>query len=385
MIRLNVFFAYQFSNAQFSKIKRERAYSDALDTVNDELRSSGAGLSLHWDYWDISSGEALSEEIFSRMDRSDLFVFDLSDANSNVFIELGFAISQVRNSGKKMIVFVHDEVGRRSLPSDISGMFVHSVNESKLGRVLASELVSKASSIIPASRLVREFWNPSYVDLDIVCPVLPENRRSRHADNLEANYLKYLSYADLDTLFYIQEKSRHHFPLCRTANFRSDKYQDSSSTSSLVVGGPVWNEVAKNIQAALPLRFIDGGDGNDDPIAEYVDGKEILHSPLLVEGVLECDVSYLARVDMHDGSHTFLISGCRTYGVLGAAKAFFEPSTASANIQFIESWCGSSDFVIAFYTRVINNRVIPTKLDEKNIKSMYFRGGDGIFRKENSL
>ena len=50
VITLNVFFAYQFSNAQFSKIMRERTYSDALVAVNAELRELDAGFLLHWEY-----------------------------------------------------------------------------------------------------------------------------------------------------------------------------------------------------------------------------------------------------------------------------------------------------------------------------------------------
>ena len=381
MITLNVFFAYQFSNAQFSKIMRERTYSDALVAVNAELRELDAGFLLHWEYWDIQSGEGLTEEIFSRMDRSDLFVFDLSDSNSNVFIELGYAISQVRACGKKLIVFVHDNVRRRALPADVSGMFVHSVNESRLGRILASELIAKSGSIVPISRLVREFWNPDLLDFDIVCPALPEDRRSRHAHHLEANYLKYLSFADLDTLFYLQEKTKDHFPQCRAANFRSDRYSDSQSTISLIIGGPVWNEIARSIQAALPLKFTDGGEGHDDPVVEMVDGTPVIHGPIVSGAHLEADISYLARLDMRDGSQTFLISGCRTYGVLGAAKAFLENSVASANIQLVQKLSQDGDFVVAFITKVINSRVIPTKLDSRTIRSFYRRSDNDDFER----
>lgn len=381
MIVLNVFFAYQFTSAQFSKIQRERVYSDALDAVNEELAETSIKIRLHWEYWEIQSGEGLSEEIFTKMDKSDLFVFDLSDANSNVFIEFGYAIAQIRTVGKKLIVFLHNEVDRRNLPSDISGMYVHSVNADKLGRILASELVSKASSIVPISRLVRDFWNPNYIDLDIVCPTLPEDRRSRHAHQLEANYLKYLSYADLDTLFYLHEKAKEYFPLCKTANFRSDKYTDSESTNSMIVGGPAWNEIAKNFQSALPLKFIDGGDGYDDPVMEVCEGNEVVYPPDVSGDLLEADISYLARIDMHDGSNTFLVSGCRTYGVLGSAKAFFETSVAPSNIQLIKNLCDDEDFVIAFITRVINNRVIPTKLETSTVRAIYRRSKEREFEK----
>lgn len=381
MITVNVFFAYQFANSQFSKIQRERAYSDAMDAVNDELEAADSGIQLQWEYWDIQSGSGLSDEIFSRMDRSDLFVFDLSDANSNVYIELGYGIAQVRDQGKKMIVFVHSETGRRSLPTDISGMFVHSVNEKNIGMILASELVTKASVIAPFSRLVREFWNPNDLDLDIVCPTLPEERRSRHADHLEDNYLKYLSYADLDTLFYLQEKTREHFSRSKTANFHSEKYSDTESTTSMIVGGPVWNVVARNIQSSLPLRFVDGGDGNDDPVVEMQDGKEVFHTPNVSQSVLEHDISYFSRIDMNDGSYSFLISGCRTYGVLGAAKAFFESSVAAPNIELIQRLCGRHDFVVAFKSRVISNRVIPARFDTSTVLSLYRRTQSGDFER----
>ncbi len=381
MVTVNVFFAYQFAKAQISKISRERAYTDALNAVNAELKETGASFLLRWEYWNIQSGEGLTDAIFSQMDRSDLYVFDISDSNSNVFIELGYSISQVRFSGKKLIVFVHSEIERKTLPSDISGMFVHSLNECELRMVLASELISKASLIIPITRLVRDFWNRDCLDLDIICPVLPEDRRSRHAHYLEANYLKYLSFADLDTLFFLQEKTKDYFPSSRTANFRSDKYEDSRSTTSLVIGGPAWNEIARNIQHSLPLKFTDGGDGHDDPVTEFVNGEFVFHRPIENNSQIESDISYLARLDMRDGSYTFLISGCRTYGVLGAAKAFFESSVAPANIQLIYNLCQERDFVIAFTTKVIANRAIPSKLDSTTIRSFYQRGKSGDFER----
>jgi len=247
--------------------------------------------------------------------------------------------------------------------------------------ILASELVSKAASVAPFSRLLSEFWNPNGLDLDIVCPTLPEDRRSRHADQLEDNYLKYLSYADLDTLFYLQEKTREHFPRSKTANFHSEKYSDTEKTTSLIVGGPVWNVVARNIQSSLPLKFVDGSDGYDDPVLEILDDQQILHAPKVSDGVLEYDISYFAKIDMNDGSYSFLVSGCRTYGVLSAAKAFFESSVAGQNIALIQRICDRNDFVIVFKSRVISNRVIPVQLDCSSVLSFYRRTQAGEFEK----
>jgi hypothetical protein len=84
---------------------------------------------------------------------------------------------------------------------------------------------------------------------------------------------------------------------------------------------------------------------------------------------------------MHDGSHAFLISGCRTYGVLGSAKAFLEPNVAAENIKFLEARFGRSDFVVVFHTRVISNRVIPTRLDLKVIRALYSRSESNTFKK----
>lgn len=380
MVELNVFFAYQFSNSSINAIERENIYTDALEKVNQALAQANSGISLQWEYWNIESGTSLSEEIFARMDNSDLFVFDLSDGNPNVFIELGYAIAQIRRSEKKMVVLTHDETPRSELPSDISGMFVLKVNDKNLRQKLTSEINSKAKTLVPTKRLIQSFWNPTEKGFDIVCPALPANRQSQHANPLEDNYLKYLSFADLDTLFYLQQKSAGHFPHIRTANYRSDRYEDDNpDTNVLIVGGPVWNNIARSVQASLPLQFLDGGDGFDDPVQNNLCSDTPQYRPKTYDNIISEDVSYFARVYRNDGTYSFLISGCRTYGVLGAAKAFLEDDVAAQNIQLIEDHCGNSDFVAAFYTRVLGNRPIPTRLNPANILSLCFRSENGDF------
>lgn len=382
MFKINVFFAYQFANSQISVIERERIYTNVLESINYALNQEGKLFELNWEYWNIQSGKLLNEEIFIRMDDSDIFVFDLSDDNQNVFIELGYSIAATRILQKKMVVLLHSNKSVNSLPSDISGMFILRVNQNTFEQKLKAEIYTKAKSIVATDRLIQEFWNPKHEpNFDIVCPVLPENSRSKHASIDDANYLRYLKFADLDTLFYLRSKLFQYFPNKAIFEYTSDEYSFQSNSNCLIIGGPVWNTIAQDFQKTLPLRFIDGGVGKDDPVEDCFRDDKCKFYPELRESEIVSDISYFARINQGDKTNAFLISGCRTLGVLGAAKVFCEESVSSQNINLISDLAEENDFILVFKTRVIGSRIIPTLLKPHLILSLYIRLETGEFKK----
>jgi hypothetical protein len=58
-------------------------------------------------------------------------------------------------------------------------------------------------------------------------------------------------------------------------------------------------------------------------------------------------VSIVVRLTLDDGRLVYLLGGCLTYGVLGAAKLLLDERTAPANIDFIERCVQGADFIVA--------------------------------------
>jgi hypothetical protein len=71
-----------------------------------------------------------------------------------------------------------------------------------------------------------------------------------------------------------------------------------------------------------------------------------------------------------------MLGGCLTFGVLGAAKAFFDSKTAIDNISWLKEKIDfSKSFSVIFPTNVINSISMPTAI--KTGKFYY------IFQQEN--
>ena len=359
MAVVRIFFAYQFAGARLNKIEREGRYTQALDEVNSALLHDGKPLRIEWQYWDIQSGAALSKEIFDRMDNADVYVFDLSDHNSNVYIELGYAMRAARESHREVIILSHDENSLSEIPSDLSGIVILRVNEENLQQKLTREIYGRLGRVITARRVIKETLSScERGGLHLICPEIPPTLRSRHAEAADQNYIRHLKFADLDTLFFLRSKIAKHYPDAAVFEFTGDEYFIDSDAMQIVIGGPAWNRMAKLSQKGLPLQFVDGGDGQDDPLVVVGDSDNARFLPEFDDELLSSDVSYVARLSRGHGCKLLMLSGCRTFGVLGAAKCLFDEAVAVRNSEWLDVRCGSNDYVLAFRSAIISGSVV---------------------------
>ena len=76
-----------------------------------------------------SAGRLVFDGVYNKILSADILIFDISEGNPNVFIELGIALALQRENGKTRIFLI----GRKSkdisrieklLPSDLQGAFV---------------------------------------------------------------------------------------------------------------------------------------------------------------------------------------------------------------------------------------------------------------------
>lgn len=371
MHRVKIFFAYQFADAMLNKIERESYYTEALEAVNSALAAEKRAVEIQWEYWNIESGVSLNREIFERMDATDIFVFDLSDENRNVYIELGYALFGVRHNGKQIIILLHDEKPIGGIPSDMAGIFVLKVNKNNLLQKLTKELFSKINKISYSDKLIKRFFETGFIrGFHLIFPELPNELRSQFARGGNPNYLRYTKFADLDTLFYLRGRLSELEGKSQLMIFTGEEYFLDNDALQVIVGGPAWNRLSRLAQVNLPLRFEDGGDGNDDPVIESVN-PSARFVPELDQGAICSDVSYIARFSRGPGRRTIMLSGCRTYGVLGAAKALLEESVALSNHEWLYRNFGEADFVLAFRSNVTSGEVIAEHFDTDNILSCF--------------
>ncbi|HFD31690.1 MAG TPA: hypothetical protein ENJ28_03095 [Gammaproteobacteria bacterium] len=383
MRRLSVFFGYQFNGTRIGRIDRESAYTEALDNVNSELESTN-GISLSWDYWGLANNEYIGDQILSLLDRSDILIFDLSENNLNVFIELGYSMALSRARNKKVLIVVHENVEISQIGSDLSGKFVLRVNESNIIPKLSKQIRDAAKEYCANNSIgfVRDFWGITEgKQFHIICPEIPVELRTQFANSEETNYLRYSKFADIDSLIYVKT---HLYSVDSTlviTDYTSEEYNHSVNEAQIVVGGPAWNRIAREYQKILPVKFEDGGDGCDDPlVVKYGDNVDKL-IPVVENNQLIHDISCFARLSVGSKKKVYLVSGCRTLGVLGSATVFLSSECAGNNIEWLSSIVGDSDFVVVFRTQPFYGTVSPAILSRENVEFLFVAGQHNVFEK----
>ncbi|WP_322753062.1 hypothetical protein [Frankia sp. Cas3] len=201
---------------------------------------------------------------------------------------------------------------------------------------------------------LRAFWRLSHGSrVDIVCSEIPANERPEYASPADRNYLRYAKFADLDTLIYLRTRFAQLAPTVTIRDFAPSEYYDTQADVLVVVGGPPWNAKYREFLPRLPFFFEPHPLGEDDPLV--VPGlKGLVLGPRWTERheLLE-DLAVFTRLTLAQGTTVFLLSGCLTLGVLGAARCLLEAERGARSFRYIAEHVGDADFVLVTEARRI--------------------------------
>ncbi|MCD0452551.1 hypothetical protein LO762_25690 [Actinocorallia sp. API 0066] len=101
----------------------------------------------------------------------------------------------------------------------------------------------------------------------------------------------------------------------------------------------------------LPFHFQPHPLGEDDPlVVPQLAGLTMGPSWTERSELLE-DLAVFTRLTLAQGTRVFLMGGCLTLGVLGAAKCFLAGGRGSENIAYISDQVGDQDFVLVTEAR----------------------------------
>jgi hypothetical protein len=199
---------------------------------------------------------------------------------------------------------------------------------------------------------LRSFWgfgNQSTVD--IICSSIPSDVSPDFANPSHRNYLRYAKFADLDTLIVVHANLARLFPSLIIRDFTSEEHLAYESENVIIIGGPPLNVKSKHLQDHLPYSFLEKPLGEDDPLVVNRLPDYIFCPKWSNEGSLLSDISLFARLRYAHSSSIYILAGCLTTGVLGAAKSMLTGTEAFENIDFVSSRVGEADFVVIFETR----------------------------------
>lgn len=195
--------------------------------------------------------------------------------------------------------------------------------------------------------VVAGFWRiSSAASVDIVCSEIPEEERPAFAFPHERNYLRYAKFADLDSLIYVRARLMQTLPTIAIRDFSPSEYYGAGADSLIVIGGPPWNAKFREFQPQLPFYFEPHPLGEDDPLVVPCIGHRRLGPSRTPRSELLSDIAVFVRLTLRQGTTVFLLGGCLTLGVLGAAKCFLHEDCGAANVRHVTDLVGDRDFVL---------------------------------------
>jgi hypothetical protein len=201
---------------------------------------------------------------------------------------------------------------------------------------------------------LRTFWQLSNGSrVDIVCSEIPENELPEYASPADRNYLRYAKFADLDTLIYLRTRFAQLAPTVTIRDFAPSEYYDTQADVVVVAGGPPWNAKYREFLPQLPFYFEPHPLGEDDPLV-VPDLNGLTLGPRWTERqeLLE-DLAVFTRLTLAQGTTVFLLGGCLTLGVLGAARSLLEAERGARSVRYVTEQVGDDDFVLITEARRI--------------------------------
>lgn len=198
---------------------------------------------------------------------------------------------------------------------------------------------------------LREFWRLSpQARVDIVCSEIPQDERPEYASPTDRNYLRYAKFADLDTLIFVRTRLAQLTPTVVVRDFAPSEHYDTHTDALLVIGGPPWNAKFREFLPQLPFHFEPHPLGQDDPLVVPALDNLILAPRWTARNELIEDLVVFTRLTVQ-GTAVFLLGGCLTLGVLGAARCLLDSKDGPTNAHYITDHAGEDDFVLVTEAR----------------------------------
>ncbi len=201
------------------------------------------------------------------------------------------------------------------------------------------------------SAVLRRFWRLSpEARIDLVCSEIPSDERPDYASPADRNYLRYAKFADLDTLIFVRTRLAQLAPTVLLRDFAPSEHYDTHTDALVVIGGPPWNAKFREFLPQLPFHFEPHQLGQDDPLVVPQLDNLTLAPRWTTNNELIEDLAVFTRLTLQSTT-VFLLGGCLTLGVLGAAHCLLDSNNGPANISYLDDRIGEEDFVLVTEAR----------------------------------
>ena len=158
--QLTISSAYEWSKDRKPN-SSEKAFKHLVKMIQSRFDGKTNKLNYKINYRRLraSAGKTMLESILKRIDDSEIIIFDISEKNPNVFLELGIALACSARNKYPLIYLIkkrNAESLLSQLPSDLQGYFVTEYIEDNSGKITFKDNGSLRMSI---ESDVKEYFN----------------------------------------------------------------------------------------------------------------------------------------------------------------------------------------------------------------------------------
>ena len=377
--RVRAFVGYQF----LSEYRTEEGIKSLVGKLTARLDQKGVDLKV--EYGRFPAGDLLWSAVVNAVRHSDVGIFDISENNPNVLIEVGLAAGFL----KRLLLLKQEGSAKRyPKPADLGHIYVSfpksgAIDDDGVVVELERGILAQVTAEGDPERIARSLWGLDEAESEDVvaaCSELEDPEKLQHPEPMEFIYLS--KYGDLDALMEVETTLHELFPLAsvehRTGNEMIAARRASAYTRNLViVGGPDYNMLAKHFENVCPVDYSPAGPDNNISLRVKSTGEILTPKTRPEDPNHIVDYGFYAKLPnpYNPKSKLIMIGGAHTYGVYGAIRAFSfsrrSPDLVARSncLRVIERFGADPSFVAVLEVHGIGSSIPTPKVDDRRLWS----------------
>lgn len=369
MKQVRAFVGFQIASEFHSVEEIQRLLELVVHRLNKEH-----DVAMQVEYGMFPPGTILWDKLREGISNSDIVIFDISENNPNVMIEVGFGYG----FGKQVFLLKNkDSHAEHKKPSDLAAVYIPYAPRELASEATAEELLRGISTFLkethPPDYYFRALWGfGEFDDVLVVCSELDEPDKLQHPEPNEYLYLG--KYGDVDALLEVLVTLHRLYPHAKV-KFRSageaKAIRENFSDNIVLVGGPDYNEIADVFSEHCFFDYLTGEKEEDISLQHKSSG--LTYTPKIPpaapgDSIMDYGFFLKRRNPYNAAKRLIMIGGAHTYGVFGAIKAFsyWDPAkgVAYANCKKVVDTLGSDpNFCVMFEVKGVRTTVPPPAVD----------------------
>ena len=333
------------------------------------------------EYCEFTPGARLWDEISEKITCSDITIFDISENNPNVLLEVGIAYG----SNKQVLLLKNEGTDKDyPTPSDLNTFVYIPYNSADelWENIVLSKIIGSIYHFLnerhPPQFYYHLLWGLSPNSRTIIVPSkLPDSNESMEFED----YIYIRKYGDLDALSLVQQTLARLYPKMEieispadNLNLLPNRWTDCNL---ILIGGPDFNPIVKAFEDLCPFEY-HYGPGENDVWLLHKDTNEKFKPKISdkKEGLVAEDFGFfLKRKSIKNGGcKIIMIGGAHTWGVYGGAMLFGCASLQAhshgyGNSRNMVTKFGSDpSFIVHFKVRGTIDGIRPPTLDLEKVE-----------------